>query len=44
MEIHRGCCVYFKHTIISIAQFKGQDRGAGVMGKKNLTEKKKAGK
>lgn len=39
MKIHREHCVYFKHTLISIAQFAG---GGRAMGK--ITEKKKAGK
>lgn len=39
MKIHRECCVYFKHTLISIAQFGGGGGEEEQWGK--ITEKKR---
>lgn len=44
MKIHKGCYVYFKYTVISIAQFREAGEGRRRNGGKKLTEKKKAGK
>lgn len=42
MKIHRECCVYFKHTLISIAQFGGGGGEEEQWGK--ITEKKEGRK